>query len=155
MDMRTRVDENDHQAPAAELRADARGPTVRRVLVVDDNRDAAEMTEMLLQLQGHVVMTAFDGRSALDVAVTFGPEVVLLDLTLPDLDGYELAKRLRELPSAREARFVAVTGWGDPSEQARTRACGFVAHLVKPFDVNVVLELVATAPRLDDVPARV
>jgi len=123
---------NDHQASAP-----------RRVLVVDDNVDAAEMTQMVLELKGHVVTTAMDARSALDVIESFCPEVVLLDIGLPDLDGYELAIRLRQHPNARHARFVAVTGWDQPSDLARSRAQGFVAHLAKPFAMDALLDVVA------------
>lgn len=122
--------------------------SARRVLVVDDNQDSADMMQMALELRGHVVLTAYDGRSALDVVEQFKPEVVLLDIGLPDFDGYELAERLGQHPNACHARLVAVTGWGE-MDHARPGARGFSAHLVKPVAASDVLELVATAPRTD------
>lgn len=122
------------------------GSTARRVLVVDDNQDSADMMQMALELRGHVVATAYDGQSALAMVEQFHPEVVLLDIGLPDLDGYELAERLGQHPNACKARLVAVTGWGE-MDHARAGAQGFAAHLVKPVDASDVLDLVATAPR--------
>jgi CheY-like chemotaxis protein len=137
-----------------ETRADDPGSTARRVLVVDDNPDAADTTQLLLEIRGHVVMTAYDGRSALEVAVTFRPEVVLLDIGLPDLDGFELAKKLRQVPNARDAVLVALAGWDEPAYWVRAYEDGFAAHVTKPFDLNVVLDFIAAVPRLGDVPAR-
>ncbi len=122
------------------------GSVTRRVLVVDDYRDWLDVMQMGLELQGHVVATAYDGRSALAVAKTFCPDVVLLDIGLPDFDGHELGKQLGLLPSARDARFVALTGWDGMACRARSRAYGFDAHLTKPVDMDVILELIASAP---------
>ena len=127
-------------------------PRARRVLVVDDNPDSADIMQMTLELRGHVVQTAYDGRSALELAEQFRPEVVLLDIGLPDLDGYEVIDRMRQLPSARHAHLVAITGWGQPVDRARALAHGFADHLTKPVDPSVVLELVTAAPRRADEP---
>jgi two-component system, sensor histidine kinase len=127
------------------------GSSSRRVLVVDDNADSADMMQMALELRGHVVATAYDARSALDMVEQFRPEVVLLDIGLPDLDGYELAERLGQHPNACNAKLVAVTGWGE-MDRERAGAYGFSAHLVKPVAASDVLELVATAPRHDGEP---
>jgi CheY-like chemotaxis protein len=128
-----------------QVNVEARSPA-RRVLVVDDNQDSADMMQMALELRGHVVATAYDGRSALAVVEQFKPEVVLLDIGLPDLDGYELAERLGQHPNACNARLVAVTGWGE-MDHSRAGARGFTAHLVKPVAASDVLALVVSAPR--------
>jgi CheY-like chemotaxis protein len=153
--MGAKVDADKGRVAETETRADDRGSTARRILVVDDNPDTADMTQLLLQIRGHVVRAAYDGRSALEVVATFRPELVLLDIGLPGLDGYELAKKLRQVPNARDAVLVALTGWGEPAHWvARAHEDGFVAHLTKPFDLSAVLDLIAAAPRLGDVPAR-
>lgn len=135
---------------AAPSRATAESATSRRVLVVEDNADSADLMQMVLELRGHVAMAAYDGESALELVETFSPDVVLLDIGLPDIDGYELATRLRQRPNARHARLVAVTGWGQGVDHARSREHGFVAHLTKPVDAAVVLELIAAVPSRDD-----
>ncbi len=113
----------------------------RRILVVDDNRDAAEMLAELLASKGHEVQVAEDGPTALAVAGRFRPEVALLDIGLPVMDGYELAARLREL-SAGPLRLIAVTGYGQEEDRERARAAGFHGHLVKPIDPAVLRERV-------------
>ncbi len=103
-----------------------------RVLVVDDNRDAAEMLAALLGAWGQHTQLAFDGRSALELGHGFHPEVILLDLGMPHLDGYETARLLRATPWGASALLVAVTGWGQPHDRDRSQASGFDQHLVKP-----------------------
>jgi signal transduction histidine kinase len=115
----------------------------RRVLVVDDNVDAAESMALLLRVQGHEVRTAYEGRSALDAAAAFRPQVVLLDLGLPQMDGYEVARRLREQLPTNGMALVAVTGYGQDEDRRQTAAAGFDAHLVKPADVTKLGELLA------------
>ncbi len=111
------------------------GSVVERVLVVDDNEDAAEMlSETLLDL-GYVVRIAADGPSALLVAKEFQPQVALLDIGLPEMDGYELGRRLRDAYGATGLRLVALTGFGEAAHKARSREAGFDAHLVKPVDL--------------------
>ncbi len=108
-----------------------------RVLVVDDNRDAAEMLAAVLGELGYEVMVAHDGPTALRLFSQQAPEVAVLDIGLPEMDGYELARRLRkELPSLR---LVAVTGYGQESDRRSSRAAGFDAHLVKPVDLAELL----------------
>ncbi len=104
----------------------------RRVLVVDDNADAAELLGELLSASGYTTEIAHDGPSAIQAVGTFDPDVVLLDIGLPAMDGYEVARRLRELPSRRPLRLVAVTGYGGEGDRQRGAAAGFDAHLVKP-----------------------
>jgi CheY-like chemotaxis protein len=107
----------------------------RRVLVVDDNADAADSLAMLLGVRGHETRVAYSAKDALTCAATFQPEVGILDIGLPELDGYELAKRLRAMPQMLELRLVALTGYGQVEDQQRALACGFDAHLVKPIDL--------------------
>ena len=104
----------------------------RRVLVVDDNLDAAELLAEVLRASGHVVEVAHDGPTALRVASVFRPESALLDIGLPVMDGYELARRLHS--QLGKVRLIAVTGYGQPADRARAREAGFSAHLIKPVD---------------------
>jgi|GEM_PF-905382 len=114
-----------------------------RVLVVDDNVDSAESMALLLSLDGHDVRTAFDGPSALAVAAEFQPEAVLLDIGLPGMDGYEVAKQMRGLPGLQKALMIAVTGYGQADDRARSKAAGFDHHLVKPVDPEILSALLA------------
>ncbi|HEV7135056.1 MAG TPA: response regulator [Steroidobacteraceae bacterium] len=107
----------------------------RRVLVVDDNQDAALSLAALLDLQGHATRVAFSGREALERIESFHPDVALLDLGLPEMDGYELAGRLRALPVASRIRLIALTGYGQAEDRQRTHRAGFDDHLVKPVDL--------------------
>ncbi|HEX6999521.1 MAG TPA: PAS domain-containing protein [Gammaproteobacteria bacterium] len=106
----------------------------RKILVADDNQDAAHTLAMLLRLSGHEVRTAHGGEAALALASTFRPDIALLDIGMPDLDGYEVAKQLRRTPWGRGLRLVAVTGWGQEEDKRRARAAGFDHHLTKPVD---------------------
>jgi PAS domain S-box-containing protein len=125
-----------------------RGPSAaapeggRRVLVVDDNEDAREALRFLLEDEGHHVSTAGDGPDALRAAEDFRPDVVLLDIGLPGMDGYEVARRLRALPGSHDALIVAVSGYGQPEDRERSRAAGFDDHLLKPVPPNRLLDLV-------------
>ena len=123
--------------------------TSRRVLVVDDNIDAAETLALMLKLHGHHVQTAHDGLDALRVAPVFAPHIILLDLGMPNLNGYETANRIRSQPWGREMALVALTGWGQPKDRKRTVEAGFDAHLVKPVDQNTLLKTLheVVAPR--------
>lgn len=111
------------------------------IMLVDDNVDALEAMTMTLETLGHTVVTAPDGQSALDCAASVRPDVVLLDLGMPTMDGFETARRLREIPELRNARLVALTGFGQPDDRRRTRAAGFDLHLVKPADLNALTRL--------------
>lgn len=121
-------------APEVNLDQAGAGPsgTQLRVLVVDDNDDAADMLTYMLTSWGHIARPAYDGVSALDAAEVFRPDVVLLDLGLPGLDGYAVAERLRARPWASRVPIFAVTGRGQDEDRARTRAAGFCGHFVKP-----------------------
>lgn len=107
-----------------------------RVLVVDDNADAVDLLAALLQAYGYSVRIAYDGLSALRLAGEFDPHVVICDIGLPDLDGHEVALRLRRQEAGRRRRLVALSGYGQPSDKARSRAAGFDVHLVKPADLS-------------------
>jgi len=113
------------------------GPPVacHRVLVVDDNRDAAELLADALAADGHVTRVAFDGPEALRVAAEFCPELAVLDIGLPVMDGFELGGRLRELPGLAGLKLVALTGYGQPVDRARAHAAGFDEHLTKPVEL--------------------
>ena len=115
-------------------RAAVCGRSGRRILVVDDNMDAARLMADALEAVGHETRVAFDGPAALEVASAFAPDVALLDLGLPLMDGYELAQQLLARCSGRAPLLVAVTGYGQRSDRERTRAAGFQAHVVKPVD---------------------
>ena len=123
--------------------AEASAGPRRRVLVVDDNADAAQTLSMMLGLEGHEVRTAYGGHEALRLAAQWQPEVVLLDIGLADISGYEVARQLREQPWGRRALLVACTGWGQPQDRERALDAGFDAHLVKPIDPAAVIALLA------------
>jgi PAS domain S-box-containing protein len=115
----------------------------RRVLAVDDNRDSARTLTRLLQVLGHEVSTAHDGPAALAEADRFHPEIVLLDIGLPGMDGFEVARRLRASPAFADTVLIALTGYGSPEDRAASREAGFNAHLVKPVDLEALKELLA------------
>ena len=117
--------------------------TPRRILVVDDNLDSAETLAQLLQLSGHQARTAHNGPGALAAAGAFRPEVVLLDIGLPGMDGYEVARRLRAGPGGEKMLLVAQTGYGQEEDRCRSRQAGFDAHLVKPVDPGALQALLA------------
>ena len=112
-----------------------------RVLVVDDNADAAGTMAMLLELHGHVTREAGDGPAALATAAEFQPQMVLLDIGLPGMDGYEVARELRASPVTRGATLVALTGYGREEDRQLSLAAGFDHHLVKPVDLEELQRL--------------
>ena len=126
--------------------APARGGAAggRRVLVVDDNADAADSIAVLLRMEGHEVKTVYDGHQALASSQVFAPSVVVLDVGLPGMDGYEVARRLRELPQTRHALFIALTGYGQSEDRALAAKAGFDHHFIKPADPRA-LHAVITA----------
>ncbi|ATQ77582.1 hypothetical protein CR152_26075 [Massilia violaceinigra] len=113
-----------------------KAPAALRILVVDDNTDAADMLGMLLDAMGYEVQLAYSSLRALECAKECKPDVCLLDIGLPDIDGNELARRLRDLPQTRHARLIAVTGYSQHSDKENTSAAGFAHHLVKPVDID-------------------
>ena len=119
-------------------------PPACRVLVVDDNRDAAQSVASFLELGGHDVRTAADGAEALVAADLFKPDVVVLDIGLPVLDGYEVAARLRQSPSLRHALLLALTGYGQREDRVHAETAGFDRHFVKPADPSALLSCIET-----------
>jgi CheY-like chemotaxis protein len=117
----------------------------RRVLIVDDNGDAAETLGTLLERLGAVVAVVNSGRSALSAFDTFRPDTVLLDIGMPGMDGYEVARRLRALPNHGDVQLIALTGWGQHHDQRRARAAGFDHHMVKPPDIGRLRQLLTAA----------
>jgi CheY-like chemotaxis protein len=112
-----------------------------RILVVDDNRDGAESLSMLLKVLGSQTVTAYDGEEAVAVAERYRPDVILLDIGLPKLNGYEACRRIRKQEAGRETIIIAQTGWGQNEDRERTREAGFDHHLVKPVDPNELMKL--------------
>ena len=132
------------QRPPATL--DSRQPpevAPQKILVVDDNVDAADTLALLLQLEGHEVEAVYEATQALEKAKIFKPRVVLLDIGLPGMNGYELAKRLRSMPDMNGVRLVALTGYGKSEDYARTKAAGFDDHLVKPVEALTLKQALA------------
>jgi PAS domain S-box-containing protein len=122
---------------------DPRAQRGHRILVVDDNVDALEMLAEALRMLGHEAFTAADPEGALALAPSVGPRLALLDIGLPGMDGYELGRRLRELPGLEALELVALTGYGQTSDRERSRAAGFSAHLVKPVELVAIEKLLA------------
>ncbi len=110
----------------------------RRVLIVDDNEDSANSLAMILKIGGHETESVYTAIDALQRAAAFRPDVVLLDIGLPGMDGYEVAQKMRELPGLRDIRLVAVTGYGRSDDRRRARDAGFDDHLTKPVEYAVL-----------------
>jgi PAS domain S-box-containing protein len=144
-----------HLPIAAEAARDREGEVMddsgkspsRRVLVVDDNQDSAMSMAMLLKMSGHETQMAHDGQKAIEVAETFRPEVVLLDIGLPKINGYEACRQIREQAWGRDMTLVAVTGWGQESDRKKSREAGFDHHMVKPVDFDSLTKVLADGPR--------
>ena len=126
------ADERAHAAPPTAIAQ----PIPQRVLVVDDNIDVAAALNLLVKSLGHETCVVHDGVAALKMAVEFGPDVVLLDVGMPGLDGYEVARRLNALKPKRAFRIIAVTGWGQEADRTKSREAGFDLHLLKPVKVD-------------------
>ncbi|HEX7283901.1 MAG TPA: response regulator, partial [Vicinamibacterales bacterium] len=117
----------------------------RRILIVDDSRDGGESLAMLLRVLGAEVALAHSGRQALERVASFNPDVVLLDIGMPGMDGYEVARRIRANPAHRNMQLIALTGWGQDEDRQRSAAAGFNHHLVKPADVDKLRQLLSVA----------
>ncbi len=111
--------------------------------MADDNQDAANTLALLLRLAGHDVRTAHGGQAALTLANEFQPEFALLDIGMPDLDGYEVARQLRLTDGGKKLRLIALTGWGQEEDKRRAREAGFDDHLTKPVDPRLLDALLA------------
>ncbi|MGH7322770.1 MAG: hybrid sensor histidine kinase/response regulator [Candidatus Rokuibacteriota bacterium] len=134
-------------AEALVAKAKTAAPPARRILLVEDNQDAREALRVLLTLRGHQVQEAADGRSGIALALAESPEVALIDIGLPEADGYEVARQVRAAPAGERIFLVALTGYGQPDDRRRTRAAGFDAHLVKPVDPDELGRVLARAAR--------
>lgn len=120
--------------------------TRRRILVVDDNRDIVDSMVMLLEVNGHEVATAYDGLEAIEVAARYHPEVILLDIGMPKLDGYATCRRIRQEPWGKDTLIVALTGWGQSEDRRKSAEVGFDGHLVKPADPDDLIRLLDEYP---------
>ena len=149
----TSVESEPSPAPQTRVQAVDRGP-VRRVLVVDDNVDAAESAALLLRMWGHEVHTVHDGLSVSQAVRDFQPEIILLDIGLPGMTGYEVAKHLRAQPALDSLVLAAMTGYGQDEDRRRSQEAGFNFHLTKPLDPSKLEALVAggTRPNSDPPP---
>jgi CheY-like chemotaxis protein len=130
-------------APADRAAVAVAAPRVRRVLVVDDNVDAAQMVAMLLQVLGHETAVEYDPLQALACAREGGFDAFVLDIGLPGMDGHELARQIRSLPGAARALFIALTGYGQQQDRDASKAAGFHYHFVKPADVDALAQALA------------
>lgn len=139
------------------LRADAAGARVprsaqlipatgQRVLIVDDNADGADALVLLLQSAGHETYVAYDGPAAIDAAQRVAPDVILLDIGMPGMDGHEVCRRIRLAPLASKPTIIALTGWGQQSDRQKSKDAGFDHHLVKPVDFDALAALLARTP---------
>ncbi|MGA2410696.1 MAG: response regulator [Candidatus Binataceae bacterium] len=126
------------------ITSDGAGP---RVMIVDDNRDAAELLAEILDAAGFETLALLNAQSALASLAEFQPESILIDIGLPSVDGYELARRIRTVEEFKAIRLIAITGYGQPSDRKIALAAGFSEHLVKPVDVQQ-LEAILRAPKV-------
>lgn len=117
----------------------------RRVLVVDDNKDAGNSMGMLLKYLGSDVQVVHDGARALATMESYRPDVVLLDIGMPGMDGFEVARQVRQRPEFNNVMLIALTGWGQAEDRNRTQAAGFDYHLVKPADITALQSLLISA----------
>jgi CheY-like chemotaxis protein len=133
------------QSPASEARTRP-DPTARprRILVVDDNRDAADSLGMLLEVLGADTRVVYDGAAALRALPEHRPEILFLDLGMPEMDGEEVARRVRAAPEFRDTVLIAMTGWGQEEDRRRSESAGFDFHLVKPADIDVLHGLLSS-----------
>ena len=131
-----------HEAPVSH------GSGKLRILVADDNRDAAQTLSMMLAYEGHEVRTAYDGLEVLAVGQLFNPDLILLDIGMPVMDGYQTARQIRERPWGRDAYLVALTGWGQDADRDAALAHGFQRHLVKPTSAENLSAVIADAMRV-------
>ncbi|MCE9562147.1 MAG: PAS domain S-box protein [Planctomycetes bacterium] len=122
------------------------GAACRRILVVDDNVDAASSLAVMLDIMGHEVRTAHDGESGIELAAAFRPDLILMDIGMPRLNGYDACRRIREQPWGRNIEVVALTGWGQADDRRKSQEAGFDRHMVKPVDIDLLTKLLATFP---------
>ena len=128
------------KAAPGRVAAGSEGPKYR-VLIADDNRDVTEVFEIMLTMMGHTVESAHDGIEAVEKAAGFHPDVIILDIGMPGLNGYDAARRIRETDTGKKAVLIAITGWGDAKDKRQSDEAGFNHHLVKPVDPLALAEL--------------
>jgi CheY-like chemotaxis protein len=132
--------------PAAQAAHHAEVRRIRsRVVIIDDNRDAARTMSMLVDELGGTARTAYDASGGLEAVQEFRPDIVFLDIGMPGMDGYEACRRIRQTPSKKHVIVVAVTGWGQPQDKQRALESGFDAHLTKPVDPEAFTRLLASS----------
>jgi CheY-like chemotaxis protein len=136
--------EKPQARPAHRPAREARALTARRILVVDDNADSAASLALLLKMSGNETATAHDGLAAVAAVEAFRPDVVLLDISLPKLDGHEAARCIRQGPWGKDIVLVALTGWGQDEDRRRSKEAGFDEHMVKPVDYEALMRLLAS-----------
>lgn len=124
----------------------AGAPGAQRVLVVDDNADSADSLGMMLRIMGYEVECAYDGETAVRAAETYAPHVMLLDIGMPHVSGYDVCRRIREQPWGRPIVIVALTGWGQEEDRRRSHDAGFDHHLVKPVEPEALEQLLGSLP---------
>ncbi len=129
--------------PPEPIESETPSAALCRILVVDDNRDSANTLAMLLRLTGNTTHTAYDGLEAVEATATFKPDVILMDIGLPNLNGYEACRRIREQPWGKKIVIVALTGWGQEEDREKSANAGFNSHMVKPVDFNALKKLLA------------
>ncbi len=130
-------------APAPAAVRGGNGVSNKRILLADDNRDAAESLAIILRLEGHEVELAHDGQSALRSFEARRPDVALLDIGMPNSNGYEVARRIRAVPEGRDVLLIAITGWAQDADKVESRAAGFDHHLTKPIEPDALIGLLA------------
>lgn len=135
----------DHTCTSSDKNAPVVESPKYRILVVDDNENCAQTMMWIMEMLGHTAVIALDGESAITLAKTFRPDVVLLDIGLPGMNGYEICEAMKREPLLQEALFIAQTGWGQKEHRERSKKAGFHYHLVKPVDItrlkNILLSL--------------
>jgi CheY-like chemotaxis protein len=122
---------------------DQKPPSAKRILIVDDNVDSGEMLAELVKTWGHTTRHVLDGAAALEAIARETPDVVVLDIGLPGMDGFEVAERIRALPQGNDVRIVALSGYGRPEDRQKSAAAGFNEHLVKPVDMDKLVRALA------------
>jgi CheY-like chemotaxis protein len=132
------------ESAVGELKVDSTLPQSRKLLIIDDNIDAASSLAMLLRLKGHETRVAHDGPTAVAAAASYQPEVILLDIGMPGMDGYEVARRVRAGPNGESVLLIALTGWGQEEDRRRTAEAGFDHHIVKPPDADALAALLSS-----------
>jgi CheY-like chemotaxis protein len=145
------IDERRLEAPLRLVSEDEMAPRCprRRILVVDDNRDSTESLRLFLDMLGNEVAVSYDGLEAMKALASFRPDVVLLDIGLPKLNGYEAARQIRQRPGGKDVYLIALTGWGQEEDRRSCKEAGFDRHMLKPIDLKVLQELLNTLTRDD------